>query len=88
MILLLIAILLLISFLWALWGLRELKTPSHVHKKASEDLQKGRVIFYSSTPVVPKNPYETSSSSETGADPVLPPSSSSKSSSLETSGRP
>lgn len=74
MIIVLIAILLLISFLWALWSLREMKTPSM--KKAREELQKGRVIFYDSA----------SSSDFASSLPSSP--SSSKSSSRETSGLP
>lgn len=44
--LILIIVLLLISFLWALFSLREMRAPSI--KKAKEQLQKGRVIFYAS----------------------------------------
>lgn len=65
-----IGVLLLISLLWAIWSLRELKKPKLDH--VEESLKKNRVLFYAS------------SSSSTGGS--APSSDKSSSSVEETSG--
>lgn len=72
---LIIIILLVISFLWALLSLRELKTPRFMGENIKSQLRKGRVLF-----------YDTSSAGVSSEPSSFVSSSSSKSSSRATSG--